>query len=75
MEPHCTSPPGVPQAMANSPSRSASAGFGVRRGRLPGSTNSGWSGSRRPCVPRAEGAKPRPSTIGVSYIVSDGVSE
>src|SRR4051812_15338170 len=69
------SPPGDPQAIWNALSLRARAGEGVRRGRLPGATEQGCVSRNRLCMPRVEMLMPRPSIIGVSYIVSDGVAD
>src|SRR5215207_7811817 len=71
----CTSPPGVPNGRNSVPPLIASAGFGVRRGRLPGATPAGWRGSGRDCEPREEGMRPVPGTIGEPYEPSLGVAE
>src|SRR4051812_920112 len=54
---------------------SASAGLGVRRGRLPGATDDGCVGSPHDCVPRPEQRIPTPGTIGVLFEPSEGVHE
>src|SRR5262245_30985370 len=71
----CTSPPGAPNGMTLPSSRTAIAGLGVRRGRLPGATPDGWSGSGRDCVPRPDGTMPRPGIPGERHDPSDGVAD
>ena len=71
----CTSPPGVPNGMTQPSSRTAIAGFGVSRGRLPGATPDGMRGSGRDCVPRTDGTMPRPGITGELQEPSDGVAE
>ncbi len=46
--------------MKNWPAWKARLGVGVRRGRLPGTTEQGWPGWSRPCMPREEMRRPRP---------------
>src|SRR5215469_16669858 len=72
----CTSPPGVPNGRNCAPlPLIASAGLGVRRGRLPGATPAGCFGSGRDCEPRFDGMNPVPGTIGDPYEPSLGVAE
>src|SRR5262249_52469891 len=70
-----TSPPGVPNGMKTSPSWIASAGLGVRRGRLPGATPDGCLGSGRDFEPRLEAIRPVPGITGTCDELSDGVAE
>ena len=56
----CRSPPGVPNARYGSPSRSASAGVSVVRGRLPGARAFGCVRGRA----RTSGRAPRPGSRG-----------
>ena len=58
------SPPGQPNTRTEPSSRTAIAGFGVNRGRLPGPTPDGWRGSGRDCVPRVDGTIPVPGMTG-----------
>src|SRR5207244_209136 len=51
------------------------AGLGVRRGRLPGATPEGWSGSPQDWLPREEGMRPSPGTTGALKEPSLGVAE
>ena len=69
------SPPGVPNGMTILPGRIASAGFGVRRGRLPGPSAEAWPRTAQLCEPRAEGANPVPGMTGDSKVTSDGFDE
>src|SRR5262245_1299075 len=55
--------------------RMASAGFGVRRGRLPGATDEAWPGTAQDWQPRDDGQKPRPGITGLSQLASLGVAE
>src|SRR3954462_7246429 len=71
----CTSPPGVPNGISTLPFLNASAGVGVRRGRLPGATEQGCVGSDHDCVPRPEQRMPTPGMIGELLEPSDGVAE
>src|SRR5688572_19819332 len=71
----CTSPPGVPKGMYTLPPLNARAGLGVRRGRFPGATDEGCSGSPHDCVPRPEQRMPTPGMIGVLFEPSLGVHE
>src|SRR3546814_2600410 len=48
--------------------RIASAGFGVRRGRLPPSTEDAWPGIAQDWEPRAEGQNPEPGKIGRAHV-------
>ena len=61
--------------MTKAPSRIASAGLGVRRGRLPGATLDECAGSAQDCEPREEGQSPVPGITGVSKETSLGVAE
>ena len=70
-----TSPPGVPNGMKRRPPVNAMAGAGVSRGRLPGATTLGCSGSSQPCEPRGETTQPTPVTTGESTFGSLGVAE
>src|SRR5688572_19403957 len=70
-----TSPPGVPKGMYALPPLNARAGLGVSRGRLPGATDDGCSGSPHDCVPRPEHRMPTPGTIGVLFEPSLGVHD
>src|SRR5215471_10449829 len=70
----CTSPPGVPNGITPPDPVTTIAGFGVRRGRLPGATPAGWRGSGRLCEPRPDGVMPRPGTTGTLPLPSDGVA-
>ena len=58
-----------------SPSRRASAGFGLRRGRFPGAAALGCPSSSQLCEPRLETVQPTPGMIGVSAEGSEGVAE
>src|SRR3546814_4235355 len=69
------SPPGVPNGTTRLPLRIASAGFGVRRGRLPPSTEDAWPGIAQDWEPRAEGQNPVPGMTGDSQVTSDGFEE
>src|SRR5258708_9991514 len=71
----CTSPPGAPNGITLPSSRTAIAGLGVRRGRLPGPTPDGWLGSGRLCVPRPDGTMPRPGITGLRHEPSLGVAD
>src|SRR6478735_5808410 len=71
----CMSPPGQPNVNTEPSSRTAMAGFGVRRGRLPGATPDGWRGSGRDWSPRDDGTMPSPGTAGEQNAPSDGVAE
>src|SRR5665213_2631405 len=71
----CTSLPGDPNGMYALPLRSASAGLGVSRGRLPGATDAGCVGSHHDCEPREDGHSPMPGITGVSDDASLGVAE
>src|SRR5712692_2392271 len=72
----CTSPPGVPNGRNSAPlPLIASAGLGVKRGRLPGAAPAGWRGSGRDCEPRLDGMNPTPGTTGEPYEPSLGVAE
>src|SRR4051812_36508330 len=70
-----TSPPGVPNGIAQPPGLIASAGLGVRRGRLPGATPDGCAGSAQDWLPREDGVRPRPGMVGALAGVSLGVAE
>src|SRR5687767_430036 len=61
--------------MSHLPRRSAMAGFGVRRGRLPGATDDGCPGTAHDCEPRADGTKPSPGMTGLSHDTSLGVAD
>src|ERR1700710_2489542 len=67
--------PGEPNGMYALPLRSASAGLGVRRGRLPGATDAGCEGSHHDCEPRDDGHNPVPGITGVDDEPSLGVAE
>src|SRR5918911_5041189 len=67
--------PGEPNGIKSLPSFKAIAGFGVRRGRLPGASAAGCSGSVHDCDPRDEGQKPVPGMTGVALDPSLGVVE
>src|SRR6185295_8503860 len=71
----CRSPPGAPNGMNQVFPRRASAGFGVRRGRLPGATDDAWPGTAHDCEPRVEGTKPSPGITGPSHDESLGVAD
>src|ERR1700722_11998274 len=71
----CMSPPGQPNTNTEPSSRIAIAGFGVRRGRLPGATPEGWLGSGRDCTPREDGTRPVPGITGELVDASDGTAE
>ena len=71
----CMSPPGQPNGITEPSSRTAIAGLGVSRGRLPGATPAGWAGSGRDCRPRSDGTMPRPGITGAVLEASDGVAE
>ena len=60
----CMSPPGVPNASHGSPSRSASEGESVVRGRLPGASELGRPGSSQNIWARVDSEKPSPGTTG-----------
>jgi hypothetical protein len=72
---HCASSPGQPKGMSARPSFMSSAGFGVRRGRLPGAIAEGWPGVVHSCAPRVLTMMPSPSTSGAPSPGSDGVAE
>jgi hypothetical protein len=61
--------------MTSRPSLKTIAGLGVSRGRFPGPTALGCSGTSHDCDPRDETASPVPGTIGVSVETSLGVAE
>src|SRR5258707_15831540 len=67
--------PGDPNGMKSLPSLNESAGFGVRRGRLPGASAAGCAGSVHDCDPRDEGHRPVPGITGVALEPSLGVVE
>src|SRR5690348_4339437 len=67
--------PGEPNGMYALPFFRASAGLGVRRGRLPGATDAGSFGSHQDCEPRDDGHRPVPGMIGVAEEPSLGVAE
>src|ERR1051325_9007999 len=71
----CRSPPGAPNGMNQLVPRRASAGFGVRRGRLPGATHDAWPGTAHDCEPRVDGTKPSPGITGASHDESLGVAD
>src|SRR5689334_9166221 len=71
----CISPSGVPNTNTDPSSFSAIAGFGVRRGRLPGATPEGWRGSGRDWTPRVDIISPVPGTTGHAQFPSEGVAE
>ena len=71
----CASPPGVPNGMNSRPSLSASAGFGVSRGRFHGAIDDGCSGSSQLCDPRVDIAIPISGTSGTPTSPSLGVAE
>ena len=53
----------------------ASAGLGVKRGRLPGATADAWPASAKDCEPRDDGHKPVPGITGPSKETSLVVAE
>ena len=61
--------------MTSRPSRKTIAGLGVSRGRLPGATALGYSGTSQDWEPREETASPVPGITGVSVETSLGVAE
>src|SRR5512145_1023871 len=67
--------PGVPKGIWTLPSLSTMAGEGVNRGRLPGATEAGRSGSHHDCEPREDGHRPVPGITGVADEPSLGVAE
>ncbi len=69
------SPPGAPKGMSQRPRRMAIAGFGVRRGRLPGATDDACPRTAQDWQPREDGQNPRPGMIGLSHEASLGVAE
>src|SRR5216110_2045067 len=69
------SPPGEPNGMNQVLPRRASAGFGVRRGRLPGAGQEACSGFANDCEPRVDGTKPSPGMTGPSHDESLGVAD
>src|SRR5947208_17152376 len=69
------SPPGEPNGMNQVLPRRASAGFGVRRGRLPGAGQEACSGLANDCEPRVDGTKPSPGMTGPSHDESLGVAD
>ena len=71
----CMSPPGQPNGITQPSSRTAIAGLGVSRGRLPGATPDGWRGSGRDCVPRARRHDAEARDTGERHEPSDGVAE
>ena len=71
---HCASSPGHPKGMSALPSLMRSAGFGVRRGRLPGAIAEGCPGVVQSCAPRVETIMPKPRTSGAPSAGSDGVA-
>src|SRR5664279_5216698 len=67
--------PGEPNGIYTLPLRIASAGLGVRRGRLPGATAAGCAGSHHDCEPREDGHRPVPGMTGVDDEPSLGVAD
>src|SRR5262245_27874338 len=61
--------------MSARPFFNARAGFGVRRGRLPGATEHGCVGSAQDCEPRPDARMPTPGMIGELFEPSLGVHE
>src|SRR5439155_11660430 len=55
--------------------RRASAGFGVRRGRVPGAGHPACSGFANDCEPRVDGTQPSPGMTGPSHDESLGVAD
>src|SRR5207248_9290311 len=60
----CWSPPGVPKASAGSPSRNASDGLSVVRGRLPGASELGSPRSSQNICARVPRQKPSDGMAG-----------
>src|SRR5262245_25424632 len=72
----CRSPPGAPNGISHAPRpRMARAGFGVRRGRLPGATHEACPGTAHDWHPRDDGQNPSPGITGLSQDASLGVAD